>query len=272
MATDTEITMSERYWRLKDTEKTRISQNSAEYLAHQLAYELGTSNSDVVKHIIEIHHKSPPFESIGGYHGTGLETVIYCLKNRFLPGTTGDTFGTVEKLGDFYIAAEPKNLPQFQWRKDLEIDSLDTAGSYADNHAPILYFVNTLGLDVNKDEDLIRAADIIELGDPTDIEDEYDQTVDIHEAKLAFKKYQNELGFSRYFLNEVIARAKRRKGVVFYLDKKILDFYPLEEQDPTGEIKINCHPGLMYTFLNGLKTLGPNEETFMTELERSFKK
>ena len=210
------------------------------------------------KKLVKLFEKSMDAKGSIGYHGTSLEAIEYLIEHGYLPGRKFDNTGSNQNFVYFYPrkSAFPKNskltgdyIPDEKLIEDTSTYSKSVAGAH--------YFMKAFGLDIADSEVEDRAGALLGSGEQN--------------WKPA-EQYFLDKGIQKEKLYEVIELARKRKGVVLSLKKKILKEHEVSRGDVEGEdVKIAVPEGLSLEMLAGLEPMGEQEFDYFEKLQEGKK-
>jgi len=212
-----------------------------------------------IARVVELFEKGlDDTEDCIGYHGTSLEALQYLIENGHWPvsnleGFYGDTPG---------ISFYPRKS-QFSTFDLLGVNFPDEkymakeAANYAEQIARSHHLLRLLNLPIDDDamEDNARNIANNSPDDARDPEKEY--------------RFFLEIVKDKKILDEAIAKAKKRHGVVIGLSKSALGKGTVQHGDP-GDLRILTPSGVDLSFISGIEPMGQEEFDFLKNLQRSL--
>lgn len=212
------------------------------------------------RQIVELFTSGLNSEDIIGYHGTSLESVRYLLDKGYLPGSTGGQLEGHHPSGHLYffpLASKVSDLGMRSYKAyDFitdEKEAVEQASGYASDLAGQHFLVSSLGYNLDDRQVGTLARDLI--------------LSDTDNFKKAYSFFVNN-GVQKKSLDQLIQKAKQRKGVILALAKNVLSDYSVGIGDPgERDLDLKVGHGLLCENLAGIEPLSQESWDFFEELQ-----
>ena len=212
-----------------------------------------------IKRVIQLFEAGLDSPDCIGYHGTSLEAMDFLIEHGHLPGGGYDKGSTTDiPDGEKYLYFFPKKSEFSKheladsFLEDEEI--LEETKGYSQGIAGSHYLLKKLGLNID-DQDLEFKARCLTGRIPIDAEEEYQHFIG--------------LGINEKVLDKTIEEAKKRRGVILVLSKKVLESHVISNGDEEGgDLRILIPEGLTLEFLSGIEPVGQEEYRYFATLQK----
>lgn len=242
--------------------------------------EYSPEQKERIRYLLKLADKDLASPSIVGYHGAGIKALELVIKNGKLFGRPNkselaDSYGIGNK-GDlhFYPRASgfPADFDQSYLRYNLgqlsKDQAIQGAMGYAHDNSLRDILVKIVGLDLSNLEHYSACLELSPAGKTMkeSIEYVYKRPDICHEVIDIAKKLNLDESAMKKIARAVDKEIPLRKGLIFGLDKKILDEWHIGSGDEGSDLFINCPDGLDIKYLSGLRALGEKEREFLASL------